>query len=86
MDILNLNPVAYPGHNLPPLFGMISLMKYVPDKLHIMLRITDQLWELALQEIKNNDLFNDITQNIIIEEMKKLKIWFEFWKIRDNGL
>lgn len=86
MNILNLNPIAYPGHNLPPLFGMIPLTNYVPDKLHIMLRITDRLWELALQEIKNEDLFNDITRNIIIKEMKKLKIRFEFWKIRDNGL
>ena len=84
MSILNENPTAYPGHNLPPLFNMISLDNHIPDKLHIMLRVTDRLWELMLQEIKNEGLFNDITRNIIIQEMKDLKIHFEFWKIRDT--
>ncbi|POG57688.1 hypothetical protein GLOIN_2v1791450 [Rhizophagus irregularis DAOM 181602=DAOM 197198] len=78
MSILNENPIAYPGHKLPPLFNMILLKNHVPDKLHIMLRITDRLWELVLQEIKNEGLFNDISQNIIIKEMEKLKIRFEF--------
>src|SRR5204862_461805 len=84
MSVLNENPTAYPGHHLPPLFSMIPLENHVPDKLHIMLRITDHLWELVLQEIKNEGLFNDITRNIIIKEMEKLKIRFEFWKIRDT--
>jgi hypothetical protein len=84
MDVLNENPTAYPGHQLPPLFGMIPLENHVPDKLHIMLRITDRLWELVLQEIKNEELFNDITRNIIVKEMEKLKVRFEFWKIRDT--
>ncbi|PKY61698.1 hypothetical protein RhiirA4_523271, partial [Rhizophagus irregularis] len=84
MSILNENPKAYPGHHSPPLFNMIPLDHYVPDKLHIMLRITDRLWELVLQEIKNEGLFNDITRNIIIKEMETLKIRFEFWKIRDT--
>src|SRR5437764_13433157 len=78
MNVLKENPTAYPGHHLPPLFSMISLENHVPDKLHIMLRITDRLWELVLQEIKNEGLFNDITRNIIINEMKNLKINFEF--------
>jgi hypothetical protein len=81
MSILSENPTAYPGHKLPPLFDMISLKNHIPDKLHIMLRITDRLWELVLQEIKNEGLFNDITRNIIIKEMENLKIRFEFWKI-----
>ena len=84
MTTLNENPRAYPSHQLPPLFNMIPLENYIPDKLHIMLRITDRLWELVLQEIKNEGLFNDITRNIIIKEMGNLKIRFEFWKIRDT--
>lgn len=84
MSVLNENPKAYPGHHSPPLFNMIPLDNYVPDKLHIMLRITDRLWELVLQEIKNEGLFNDITRNIIVEEMANLKIRFEFWKVRDT--
>ncbi|UZO12229.1 uncharacterized protein OCT59_003776 [Rhizophagus irregularis] len=39
MSILNENPKAYPGHHSPPLFNMIPLDHYVPDKLHIMLQI-----------------------------------------------
>ena len=85
MNVLKENPTAYPGHQLPPLFNMIPLENYIPDKLHIMLRITDRLWELILQEIKNEGLFNDITRNIIIKEMENLKICFEFWKIRDTN-
>ncbi|RIA79158.1 hypothetical protein C1645_841393 [Glomus cerebriforme] len=46
MNILNENPTAYSGHKLPPLFNMILLENHIPDKLHIMLRITDRLWEL----------------------------------------
>ncbi|GBC23551.2 uncharacterized protein OCT59_011154 [Rhizophagus irregularis] len=63
---------------------MISLKNHVPDKLHIMLCITDHLWELVLQEIKNKRLFNDITRNIIIKEMENLKIRFEFWNIHER--
>ena len=74
MSTLNENPTAYPGHKLPPLFNMISLKNHVPDKLHIMLRITDRLWELVLQEIKNEGLFNDINRNIIVRKMENLKI------------
>ena len=84
MSVLNENPKAYPGHHSPPLFNMISLDNYVPDKLHIMLRITDHLWELVLQEVKNEGLFNDITRNVIVKEMANLKIRFEFWKVRDT--
>ncbi|UZO28331.1 uncharacterized protein OCT59_021859 [Rhizophagus irregularis] len=84
MSILNENPKAYPGHHSPPLFNMIPLDHYVPDKLHIILHITVCLWELVLQEIKNEGLFNDITRNIIIKEMEILKIRFEFWKIRNT--
>ena len=88
MSILNENSTAYPGHKLPSLFNMISLENHVPDKLHIMLHITDHLQELVLQEIKNEGLFNDVTQNIIIKKMENLKIQFEFWKIYglDNTL
>ena len=61
MNALNENPTEYPGHQLPPLFNMILLENHVPDKLHIILRITNRLWELVLQEIKNEGLFNNIT-------------------------
>ena len=33
MSILKENPTAYPGHQLLPLFNMIQLENYIPDKL-----------------------------------------------------
>ncbi|GBB97842.1 hypothetical protein RclHR1_30890002 [Rhizophagus clarus] len=42
---------------------------------------TALIQELQELKIKNKELFNDITRNIIIKEMENLKIWFEFWKI-----
>ncbi|PKK57175.1 hypothetical protein RhiirC2_798546 [Rhizophagus irregularis] len=49
MSILNENPKAYLDHHSPPLFNMIPLDHYVPDKLHIMLRITDQMETLKIR-------------------------------------
>ena len=50
------------GHNSIPLFDMISLDHWIPDELHIMLRITDRLWTLVLHEIKETGFFNDIAR------------------------
>ncbi|RGB21871.1 hypothetical protein C1646_777088 [Rhizophagus diaphanus] len=47
-------------------------------------KMTGQL-KLVLQEIKNEGLFNDITQNIIIKRMENLKIRFEFWNIHERA-
>ncbi|GES91624.1 hypothetical protein GLOIN_2v1809230 [Rhizophagus clarus] len=52
MSVLSENPTAYPGHKLPSLFNMISLKNHIPDKLHIMLRITNRLWELEMENLK----------------------------------
>ncbi|CAG8831283.1 25510_t:CDS:2, partial [Gigaspora margarita] len=38
----------------------------------------NQLWVLVLYKIKENRFFNDITQEIIIEEMDKIGVGFEF--------
>lgn len=49
------------GHIFPPLFDMISIDHIVFDELHVLLRITDRLWELMLAEIQERNLFNSIT-------------------------
>ncbi|CAG8726503.1 1959_t:CDS:2 [Cetraspora pellucida] len=73
---LNLPP---PGHIKPPLLPMISLNNYVPDELHIMLRIWDRLWELVIQELKSENRYNTYTRAIISIEMKRISVGFQFW-------
>ena len=69
-----------PGHTKPPLLYMIPLNHYVPDELHVMLRIWDRLWDLVLQELKVQNQFNDLTRAKIIAEMHRISISFHFWQ------
>ncbi|PKK75694.1 hypothetical protein RhiirC2_773302, partial [Rhizophagus irregularis] len=69
-----------PGHTKPPLLQIIPLDHYVPDELHIMLRIWDRLWDLAIQELKMKNQFNELTRTKIIAEMNRIKISFGFWQ------
>jgi len=68
-----------PGHTKPPLLPMIPLNHYVPDKLHIMLRIWDRLWELVIQELKSENRYNTHTRAIISMEIKRISVGFHFW-------
>ena len=72
------------GHNSIPLFDMISLDHWIPDELHIMLRITDRLWTLVLHEIKETGFFNDIAREIIVKEMNRIKVHFYFWQEKEH--
>ena len=63
---------------------MIPLDHWIPNELHIMLRITDRLWNLLIAELIEQDLFNDIARKIIIDEMKKIKVNFQFWQDRGS--
>ncbi len=84
MDELNINCNAYNGHHSPPLFNMIPLDHWVPDELHVMLRITDRLWSLVLHEIKESGYFNDVAREIIVKEMNRIKVQFQFWQDKDQ--
>jgi hypothetical protein len=72
------------GHIRPPLFNMISIDHIIFDELHVFLRITDRLWELMLAEIKDRGLFNDLTREVIIKEMQRLKVPFYFWENKES--
>ncbi|PKY57798.1 hypothetical protein RhiirA4_549808 [Rhizophagus irregularis] len=74
----------YKGHIRKPLFDMIPLNHWVPDELHVMLRITDRLWSLVIAELTEYGLFNDTARKIIVEEMKKIKVKFQFWQIQES--
>ncbi len=72
-----------PGHIKPPLLQMIPLNHYVPDELHIMLRIWDRLWNLVLHELKTQNQFDNLTRKKIIAEMNRISVSFQFWQ--DQG-
>ncbi|PKC74381.1 hypothetical protein RhiirA1_450057 [Rhizophagus irregularis] len=67
------------GHIRPAIFNMIPLQHWVPDKLHIMLRITDILWRLVFDELRSRNTWKEKARNVIIEEMKRIDVKFYFW-------
>ncbi|GES80397.1 hypothetical protein GLOIN_2v1477112 [Rhizophagus clarus] len=74
---------TYNGHHSTPLFSMISLDNWIPDELHIMLRVMDRLWNLLLHEIEESGYFNDIAREIIVKEINRIKVNFHFWQEKD---
>ncbi|RHZ67820.1 hypothetical protein Glove_299g4 [Diversispora epigaea] len=62
MDKISRNYININGHINPPLFSMIPMDNIIFDELHIFLRITDRLWGLVIAEIKEKNLFNDLTR------------------------
>ncbi|RIB17391.1 hypothetical protein C2G38_2187395 [Gigaspora rosea] len=66
------------GHIRPPLFNIVPIKYWVCDSLHIMLKISDQLWKLFLSDLQSGEL-NENFQILIIAEMKRLNVTFYFW-------
>ena len=61
------------------LFEAIEQSNWITDELHLMLRISDVLFQCLFYElVKQKDFANNI-QTLIIEEMKKLHVHFEFY-------
>ncbi|RGB23318.1 hypothetical protein C1646_748237 [Rhizophagus diaphanus] len=86
MEQLNNNYKVYKGHQKMPLFNMIPLDHWLIDELHIMLRITDRLWKLVLDELREIHLFDDLSRNVIVKEMCRIKVKFQFWKDKETGI
>jgi hypothetical protein len=84
MDELKANCKAYDGHHSMPLFDMIPIDHWIPDELHVLLRITDRLWSLVLHEIIESGYFNDTAREIIVKEMNRIKVKFQFWQERES--
>ncbi|RGB29803.1 hypothetical protein C1646_766158 [Rhizophagus diaphanus] len=61
---------------------MIPLENWVPDELHIMLRIWDYLWSLVISELKEYDLCREE----IIQEMNQIGVKFQFWKEKEANV
>ena len=61
------------------LFQEIDQNNWITDELHLMLRISDVLFQCLFYElIKQKEFANNI-QTLIIAEMKRLHIHFEFY-------
>jgi hypothetical protein len=82
MEIIKFNYKTYPGHKCQPLFSMIPLTRWIPDELHLMLRITDRLWSLMLSE--TNYQSSDQIREQIKNEMLRIGVHFEFWQNSDS--
>ncbi|CAG8823311.1 15871_t:CDS:2 [Gigaspora margarita] len=74
------NYLQRPGHQFAPLFPMIPICNYVVDELHLMLRIWDRLWTLAISELRTTRRFNKEIRQEIINEMKRIQVQFQFWE------
>ncbi|GES96423.1 hypothetical protein GLOIN_2v1783867 [Rhizophagus clarus] len=74
----------YLSHHKKPLFYMISLDKWVPDELHLLLWIWDCLWCLILTELKEFNQFDDICCDEIVKEMDRIGVNFQFWLEKSN--
>ncbi|CAG8854124.1 40070_t:CDS:1, partial [Gigaspora margarita] len=86
MDQLKSNCNNTNGHINAPLFDMIPLENWICDELHILFQIFDRLWILVISEIKTCGLFNDISRKIIVDEMKRISISFQFWEDNESHI
>ncbi|GET03367.1 hypothetical protein GLOIN_2v1766279 [Rhizophagus clarus] len=79
MDKVWLNSKNTHGCKNTMLFQEIDQNNWIIDELHLMLRISDVLFQCLFYElIKKKDFANN-TQILIIAEMKRLHIHFEFY-------
>ncbi|CAG8810495.1 14613_t:CDS:2, partial [Gigaspora margarita] len=84
MNEINRNYQNIPGHNQPPLFPMIPIHNYVVDELHLLLRVTDQLWTLVINELRSTKNYNDMIRKVIVDEMDRIGVKFQFWEDHDT--
>ncbi len=85
METIKANYPPLNGHSKEPLFHMIPICNWVCDELHILLRITDRLWELMLSDLTREQVEEVVWQTKILNEMKRLKIAFQFWREKGSN-
>ncbi|KAF0356329.1 hypothetical protein F8M41_014776 [Gigaspora margarita] len=50
------------------------------DKLHLLLRVTDQLWTLVINKLCGTKDYNDMIRKAIVDEMDHIGVKFQFWE------
>ena len=63
---------------------MINMKNYLVNELHLMLRITDRLWNLVIHKVIASGFF-DIAHEVIIKEMHRIGVHFQFWQEKDSN-
>ncbi|PKK76576.1 hypothetical protein RhiirC2_772307 [Rhizophagus irregularis] len=69
----------------PSLFPVIKEKNYIPDELHLLLRISDVLMECFFNDLFKKREFEREIKNQIEQTMKSIKVHFEFFKSRSSG-
>ena len=64
---------------------MIKIQNWIPDELHILLRIADVLLECFFNEITIKRNFQNEILNIIEQTMKNIKVHFEFFALKTSN-
>ncbi|RHZ79022.1 hypothetical protein Glove_152g68 [Diversispora epigaea] len=70
----------------PVLFPVIKQENYIPDELHLLLRISDVLMECFFNDLFKKKEFEQQIKNQIEQVMKDIKIHFEFFKSKSNDI
>ncbi|PKC54794.1 hypothetical protein RhiirA1_505402 [Rhizophagus irregularis] len=69
----------------PVLFPTIKQENYIPDELHLMLRISDVLMECFFNDLFKRKEFEQQIKSQIEQTMKTIKVHFEFFKSKSHG-
>ena len=73
------------GQKKSILFPVIKQENYIPDKLHLLLRISDVLMECFFNDLFKKKEFERQIKNQIEQAMKSIKVHFEFFKPKSYG-
>ncbi|PKY59032.1 hypothetical protein RhiirA4_514176 [Rhizophagus irregularis] len=73
------------GQKKPVLFPTIKQENYIPDELHLMLRISDVLMECFFNDLFKRKEFEQQIKSQIEQTMKTIKVHFEFFKSKSHG-
>src|SRR5437588_782059 len=82
--ILKLNFKNSNRSKKPTLFPAIKQEHYIPDELHLLLRISDILMGCFFNELFKEKEFEQQIKNQIEQAMKSIKIHFEFFKSKSH--
>ncbi|RGB26586.1 hypothetical protein C1646_770236 [Rhizophagus diaphanus] len=67
-----------------PLFLAINQKNYIPDKLHLLLRISDVLIKCLFTDLIKNKDFSKQIKSAIELAFKNIKIHFEFFQFKST--
>ncbi|CAB4407581.1 unnamed protein product [Rhizophagus irregularis] len=68
-----------------PLFPAINQENYIPDELHLLLRISDVLMECLFADLIKNKDFSKQIKSAIELAFKNIKVHFEFFQSKSTG-